>query len=125
MAAAFLIICIILQTGCGRHNETMTPDEQAIAQLKQAGSDLSKPHPVEFYLYLPTKESAENVGAALSSKRFSVEVRPAAIGNMWLCLAKRDMVPEASTLVSARRMLTELATKFGGEYDGWEAEVVR
>ncbi|MEQ1934899.1 MAG: ribonuclease E inhibitor RraB, partial [Fimbriimonadaceae bacterium] len=43
------------------------PDDEVLAQLKLAGSDLSKPHMVEFFLYLPTRESALAVGADLGS----------------------------------------------------------
>src|SRR5882672_8366400 len=33
-------------------------DQQVLDQLKKAGSNLSKPHDIEFFLYFQTKESA-------------------------------------------------------------------
>ena len=36
-------------------------DAQVIAQLQQAGSDLSKPHPIEFFLYVTTQEATDRL----------------------------------------------------------------
>ncbi len=103
----------------------MTPDEKTIAQLKRAGSDLKKPHRVDFYLYLPTREKADNVAFELTAERFCVEVERGASGNDWLCLATKEIVPDANTLLSLREMLSKLAADYGGEYDGWETQVLK
>jgi hypothetical protein len=37
-----------------RKKEEPDLDQQVLDQLKKAGSDLSKPHNIEFFLYFPT-----------------------------------------------------------------------
>ncbi|UUZ47407.1 ribonuclease E inhibitor RraB [Massilia sp. B-10] len=49
-----------------------TGDAQVVAQLRKAGSDLSKPHPVEFFLYFPSKAAADRVSDKLNSMGFHV-----------------------------------------------------
>jgi hypothetical protein len=76
-------------------------DAQTIAQLVLAGSDFSQPHPVEF---LPVPADAgrrRRVGGSLRADVDAVEVRPAAKGSEWLCLARKSFVP---TLPEIRAM---------------------
>lgn len=101
------------------------PDSQALIALREAGSDLSKPHPIEFYLYFPAKTDADDVGVQLREEGFDVTVRLGADDMNWLVLARRTMVPEQRLLVGLRNKFEALADSLGGEYDGWEAMVVR
>lgn len=100
-------------------------DAAVIDQLRAAGSDLAKPHALEFYVYVPTEDSAKRVAAKLKGEGFQVDVRPAAMGPGWLALASRTLVPTSAALAAIRRLLTKVASKEGGEYDGWEAQVTR
>lgn len=115
--------------------ETMAPDapllevdRQVLETLRKGGSDLSKPHPIDHYLYFSTQHSAESVGRELAAIGFRVSVRPSATpekGYEWLVLASQVIVPAPSAIASVVARLGELATSFGGLYDGWEAKVVR
>lgn len=69
-------------------------DTAVIEQLRAAGSDLSKPHPLQFYLYVPTEEAAKRAAVVLSRQEFQVGVRTAAMGSGWLalCAAHREQV---------------------------------
>jgi hypothetical protein len=73
-------------------------DEAVIEQLRAAGSDLSQPHPLEFYVYVPTEESAKRVAVALSREGLQVEVKTAALGPGWLALASKTLVPTSKHL---------------------------
>jgi len=99
-------------------------DSQVLAVLKDAGSDLSKPHPIDFYLYFPAKTDADDVGLRLQEEGFDVTVRLGADDASWLVLAQTTMVPEQRHLQELRRKFVTLADSLGGEYDGWEAMVV-
>ncbi|NIN72408.1 MAG: hypothetical protein GTO46_10930 [Gemmatimonadetes bacterium] len=101
------------------------PDSQTLTALRDAGSDLSKPHPIEFYLYFPAKTDADHVGVQLQEEGFDVTVRLGAEEVNWLVLAQSTMVPEQRILVELRNKFEALADSLGGEYDGWEAMVVR
>ncbi|MGE0883904.1 MAG: ribonuclease E inhibitor RraB [Blastocatellales bacterium] len=102
---------------------TSTDDRTVLDQLKQAGSNLSKPHDLEFYLYFPAEESAQQAAEKLEADGFEGELRPSAANASWLCLVRKRMVPELNEIVAIRKKLTSLAREFKGEYDGWETKV--
>ena len=102
--------------GC---SENPDHDESVLIQLKKAGSDLSKPHKIEFFLYFPSHSVAERAALRIREAGFQVEVRRAAKGNDWLCFATKMIVPELSALQQIRRDFSSLAASLKGEYDGW------
>ena len=95
------------------------PDVRVLDLLKKVGSDLSKVHEIEFFLYFPNSETAENVKVELVQKGFSVEISQAAKGQNWLCLVSKRMVPDYNDLAKLRYDLIAIAEKNNGEYDGW------
>ena len=101
-------------------------DALTVAQLRQAGSDLSKPHAMEFFLYLPSNRAAQDVASLIRGMGYQAQVEPAKGADArWLCLATRSMIPKAAALRSIRTSFTRLARSNGGEYDGWGAATVR
>ena len=82
-----------------------------------------EPTKVLHYLYFPTKEAAREVSAKLRDQGFSIEQRLGADGENWLLLARQDMVPSEEKIAAIRKMMEDLSESFGGEYDGWEAEL--
>ena len=102
-------------------------DAQAVAQLRDAGSDLAKPHLVEFFMYFPAEASAKHVAEKLNSMGFKAQVKPAAAGSAlpWLTFATRSMIPEVAELERLRKNLTSLSAGEHGEYDGWGTSIVK
>ena len=102
-----------------------TPDDDRVVlqQLREAGSDLSKPHQLEFYLYFPTEEAAGKAAEKLETEEFEGEMRRAPYLTRWMCLVHQQMVPELSKIAALKRRLAKLAQEFGGEYDGWETNI--
>jgi regulator of ribonuclease activity B len=100
-------------------------DDLTIQQLAKAGGDLQKPTDVVSYLYLPSEALAQQAGIELRQAGYSVEVRPAATGSNWLALARIDLVPSPQNIQLLRERFEALATKLGGEFDGWEAAVTK
>jgi hypothetical protein len=130
---AILVLALVLSViaafaiGCRRtqpHHKAPT-DDDVIEQLRLAGSDLTKPHPTDFYLYVPSEEAANRIARALTTKNFNTKVRPAATGSNWLVLASKELMLSPGALAEIRTELTALALSEFGEYDGWEAEVVK
>jgi regulator of RNase E activity RraB len=108
--------------GCSKKPDL---DESVLVQLKKVGSDLSKPHKIEFFLYFPTQSAAEQAAPVVRKTGFEVEVRPAAKGADWLCFATKVMIPKLSDLQQIRRDFDSLTAAAGGEYDGWGTPVVK
>jgi regulator of RNase E activity RraB len=101
------------------------PDQSVLAHLGRAGSDLSKPHRIEFFLYFPTQPIAEKAATSIRGDGFEVEVSRAAQGDNWLCFAKKKLVPELTDLQEIRRNFITLTASLGGEYDGWGTQVIK
>lgn len=107
-----------------RRSKPSSPDQMVIAQLRKAGSDVSKPHAIEFFLYFPTESAGNEAAVYIRDAGFQSEVEKAAQGDMWLCFATKEMIPTQEALETIRKDFTSLATSLGGEYDGWGCPVV-
>ena len=101
------------------------PDQQVLDQLKKAGSNLSKPHQIEFFLYFPTEDSANRAAVDLRKVECNVKVELGADTTSWLCLATKQMIPKHSEFLKLRKTFNEIAQKLNGEYDGWGTEIVK
>lgn len=103
--------------------ESADADANTLDQLARAGSDLTRPHRIEFFLYLPEHTAADAVARELSAEGYATEVSQEGQATDWLCLATRVLVPDMAVLRSCRDRLTALAESHQGVYDGWGTEV--
>ena len=94
-----------------------------IKLLKERGSDLEKPHAVEFYVYLPTRALADKLSKKIQKEDFQVHVLSDPSGARWLCLPIKNIVPNAKALTSIQKHFNDLAQPFGGKCDGWGTQV--
>jgi len=118
--AMALLTTILTLFGCTNKPDL---DESVLIQVKRAGSDLSKPHNIEFFLYFPTQAIAEQPASRIRDEGFQVKVEKAAKGEAWLCFAAKTMVPDLPALQKIRRDFGSLADSLKGEYDGWGTPV--
>ena len=101
-------------------------DQQVIDNLKRAGSDLSKPHPTDFYLYFPGELQARAASQELAASGFRLKrVDVAAKGQNWVVIASKAVVPGLPELTAISADLRKLAVRLSGEYDGWESAVTK
>ena len=101
------------------------PDASTLRQLQHAGSDLTKPHEPEFFLYIPTEAGARKIAGTLIAQGFKTDVHQTESGKDWLCKATKRMVLTKEALAKLRQEFLALLKPFGGDYDGWGAEVVK
>lgn len=99
------------------------PDAAPLEELARAGSDLTRPHDLEFFLYLPSEAAAERVAEELRRRGLAVTRSPELESQDWLCLATMRQVPTLESLREFRRTFTALAEAEEGVYDGWGATV--
>jgi hypothetical protein len=100
-------------------------DRATLEQLEKAGADLSKSTEFRFYLYLPSEAVAVEAAERAATTTLSASVDRAAVGPSWLCLVTGEMVPTLDAVQRESQRLRDIATSLGGEYDGWEAAVLR
>jgi regulator of RNase E activity RraB len=124
LLVVLIIVAILtgLLLGCQK-KQSLDLDHQVLDQLKSAGSDLSSPHDIEFFLYFPTETAAREAAVGVEAEGCDVDVRLGADEKNWLCYATRRMVPKHDELARLRARFNELAQKGGGEYDGWGTNV--
>ena len=118
----FFLLSVVL-SGCSMLPSTAS-DQATLDALQEAGSDLSKVHPFDFYFYHDEQQGAQQLCAALQDLGFEVSVRTGAIEGEWLCLASQSMVPSNDRLTKLNSVFNELVDQYGGEYDGWETVVI-
>jgi hypothetical protein len=101
--------------------EIPDPDQEVIDQLKKAGSNLSKEHAIDFFLYFLNPEDAQKAELLIKGKypESVTNVNISASGSDVLCQVNIRMVPEFSKLQSVRLFFTNIARELNGMYDGW------
>jgi hypothetical protein len=100
------------------------PDGRVLKNLVANGADLSKPHNLEFLLYLPDQQRATEVCETLKTEGYVGTVKRGAQGSQWQCRATKSLVPSHAQILSIGSRMQDLARLHGGTYDGWGAFVV-
>jgi hypothetical protein len=106
-------------------------DLDILIRLKGLGSDLSKLHEVDFFLYFPTEEMAKSASSEIEKEGYSVRVN---VVNppywkrlfskaIWSCCASKSIVPEKEKILQTSEWFNRIAQRYCGEYDGWGSEV--
>ena len=107
-----------------KHIQGPNSGDKIINQLQEHGSDTSREHIFNFYLYFPEKESADKARDAIRDYGLQAKVEFGADNKNWLCLAQKQMIPDKTTLDQLLNYFESLAKSLNGEYDGWEASIV-
>ena len=103
-----------------------SPDAVALERLRSEGSNLAKPHTVNFDLSFESKPNADRAAAQLKREGYA-NVRAEQVDRSitWWVFASRTMVPDEQELATIRRRMRVLAAAEEGEYGGWHAEPVK
>ncbi len=125
IVTAIVCLSVICLSSCAGNSHPADPDRLVLDQLSKAGSDLKKPHPLQFFVYFPTESGADSAAGMIREGGFIVEVDASADRSSHLCLAEKKMIPTHAELVRIRNRLNQIASKYGGQYDGWGTEVVK
>ena len=99
-------------------------DELLLIALEENGANLSKPHIINFRLHSDNAPSARAIAEELSSKGLCAEILLPDNDNLFICIAKKELVPELNAVRSLTKELTLLAQQQGGVYDDWSADPV-
>jgi regulator of RNase E activity RraB len=121
LAALFILGFL---AGCSREasDPDDVPDSVVVENLRDAGSDVSKPHAIDFNLYVPDESDATKLEQQLRAQGFEVTIDQG--DDDWGVTATKKMVPDPDEITKVGDSLRKLAEAAGGEYDGWGAAVV-
>ncbi len=95
------------------NNRQLDPDEAVIMQLQKAGSNLLKPHKIEFFIYFPSQFSAEEAGNRIRNSGFQVEVSKSEGGENWLCFSRNQWFLNHRNCRVFGRILKNLLIRWG------------
>ena len=98
-------------------------DFKVIQALKENGSDVTKPHEIDFFFDFSTFDEAAPVAQAIDKDGFVVKVFENDDGS-YTIEAKKTLIPDVSVMQELTRKFDSLTEKHGGNYDGWGTEVV-
>jgi hypothetical protein len=96
--------------------------EEVLATLRRNGSDTTKAHRLDFFVYAPEQASASKAANRICECGFKAEVSRA--GKRWLIVASKTLVPATADLAENGRFFEQIAEAVGGDFDGWEAQAV-
>jgi hypothetical protein len=120
ITAVMLMISTLGCSSIGLESE----NEKTLELLRGSGSDFSKIHAFDFYIYHPDQIGAETICAELARQGYSSTVREGALGGEWLCLVSVKMLPSLENLIQVESLIEEYIDITGGEYDGWETMIM-
>jgi hypothetical protein len=91
----------------------------AIGRVMAAGSDLSVPMVVDFFVAVPNAVAGRAVSAAARRAGFEVSLRSDEGRTLWACVCTRVMVASPAAVGAVEHELDRLASPFGGRAQGW------
>lgn len=98
-------------------------DMQVLETLRRAGADLGKPHAPTYFANFPTEAALQAARKDVDAAGFKiVKAGRSGDGKAWILIATRTMPLTIDNVRNASRAMQDAAGKYGGRYDGWEAE---
>ena len=123
-----VLFATLLAAGCSPRQPEPAPagtgNGPVIEQLRAAGSDLARPHVLEFYSYFPTRADADRAAKVLAGRGYRTEVDGPDDDAEWQLLAMRESLVTEAKVDALEVEVAQAATQASGYYDGWEAAVV-
>jgi hypothetical protein len=122
-----LLLVVTLLAGCARREPEAAPavtgNGPVIAELRDAGSNLARPHVLEFYSYFPARADAERAAKALAGRGYKTSVE-GPDDDEWELLATRESLVTEANVNALEVEVAQAAEQASGYYDGWETAVV-
>jgi len=97
---------------------------QVLAEMQQAGIDLSVPHNVVFFHLFEQESQAQAMADFIKEnmKDVNVSVHPDETPNVWDVDCTIHIVPTYDAVIKQEIDFEQLASKFSGYNDGWGIE---
>jgi hypothetical protein len=107
-------------------------DLAVLSRLEDIGSDISKPHNLDFFLYFPSEELAKSAAGEIENGGYVVRVSPVEppwwrrlfSKTAWSICTSKSMIPAREAILETSDWFHGIALRFDGEYDGWGTELV-
>ena len=119
------LLFLLLASACSAQSIAEQQDARVIENLAAAGSDISKPHNIDFFMFFPSKSKAKAAATEIEQLGYTIASIDRPPGqSQWQIHATRVMAPQLEAMTATTRTLEAVAAKHGGDYDGWGTGVV-
>ncbi len=119
-----LAALVALATPRSNAEDMMSADAKTLKALAEAGSDLTKPHVIDHWVFFQDESGARAAAKDLVAARFTVvSLEKDPQGSEWRLLARKTMVPRLKDVERTSAFFEKLARRNRGDYDGWETQV--
>jgi len=101
---------------------TELPDNatgDALRRILYAGSDLSKPLEMDFFMAVPSEDAGNRVAKMAQQIGFTTKVERDEETSEWTCYCTKTIVPDYAEVVKMEETLDAIAKPFGGYIDGF------
>lgn len=90
-----------------------------LRQMQAAGDNLDASRDINYSFAFETQDQAERFVAAVMSSGFQAEASPYPERKMWQAEVTHHMLPTHVAITELEAHLTEVASYYNGEADGW------
>ncbi len=94
-------------------------DGDAIRNVMEHGSDLSKVMKIDFMVTIPNESSGNDVAEIAAKLGFNVSVEQDSEGDEWTCYCTKEMLLTYEGVQKTKRELSKISLPFGGYCDDW------
>jgi regulator of RNase E activity RraB len=97
---------------------------QVLAEMQEAGIDLTLVHKIVFFQLFEKKEQAEAMAEHLNKKApdMVLSIHPDETPNVWDLDCTVEMLADYEAIVAQETQFEQIASKFEGYNDGWGIE---
>ena len=108
-------------------NDDRSKNEDVIAVLIENGDALDQARPIEHWAYFPTEEGRARFIAYIEPRYANIACSMnSEFGGKEYCITfSHTGIPDADAITEITSALSLAADSCGGEYDGWETQVIR
>ncbi len=123
-----ILAIVLLKNKSSNNNATNLNDSdyKIIKALKENGSDLSKPHLIDFFFDFNAneQEQAKTIVNIVKKEGFSCNLHKNDDGT-YTIQANKSLIPTLESMQAITQQFKQLTKKNGGKYDGWGTEIVK
>jgi hypothetical protein len=95
----------------------------AMADLRRAGADPSRPHETRHFIYAPGVAAAQQLARSLRQPNRRIEIETSARKGKWLVIVIEAIPITPDAVAALRGELEAAARRAGAEYDLWQVAV--
>lgn len=124
LVVVLIFLTLIVVSRMAKPRPRGDADAAVLAQLSAHGADLTKSRVIEFFMWMPDEDKANQAAARCQVLGFEAQVAPPPEGfQSWSCNVSKTMIPELAAIKDVAMNLTRIASDLGGQYDGWGTPV--